>query len=139
MSVRDQYNPKREFRDTVPDDEELAELAERVAYKGSPYHKRNPGDFGLTPPSQPRADKTLCDKGDIFEKAKAEELLERGIRRGMISEREKGGFPKNVWAVQEGMPFEAQLQNHLQGTYHGYPLLPADPFHDKVLERWDEQ
>ena len=107
--------------------------------RGSPYHKKNPGDFGLSPPAKPRADKTKCDKADIFEKSIAQRLLERGVERGMISENEKGGFPKQIWSVTEGgVPMEAQLEDHVRGTYHGYPLLAEDPFHEVVLEKWEE-
>ena len=51
----------------------------RVKYGGNPEHKRNPGDFGLTPPSQPRADKTLCDEVAVFKRTTALRLLRKGI------------------------------------------------------------
>lgn len=37
----------------------LAKLASQVKYGGNPEHKRNPGNFGLTPPSGPRPGKSL--------------------------------------------------------------------------------
>ncbi len=111
-----------------------------VRYVGSPYHKRNPGDFGLDPPSLPRPDKTLCDPAGIFRKSAAQELLLAGVRRGLVSERFEDGFPQNVWAVTpQGIPLEAQLQNRLNGEYHGYPLPSSDPLSEAVCQWWLEE
>ena len=47
-----QFNPKRRLlQPSAEDVERLCVLAEKVVYGGNPEHKRNPGDFGLTPPS----------------------------------------------------------------------------------------
>ncbi|QDG54898.1 hypothetical protein FIV42_15430 [Persicimonas caeni] len=111
-----------------------------MEYAGNPVHKRNPGDFGLTPPAAPSPDKTLCDGAEIFEKARAQELLSEGIRRGLVSAQQRGKFPQNVWAVTAtGIPLEAQLENHVKGTYHGYPLASNDPLREKVLEWWEDK
>jgi hypothetical protein len=49
---------------------------------------------------------------------------------------ERDGWPQNVWAVTErGEPLEAQLEG--QGVYHGYPMAEADPFREKILDRWE--
>lgn len=93
----------------------------------------------MTPPAAPRPDKTLCDRVEVFREQEAVNLLREGIRKGLISERRDGEFPRNVWAVTEdGSPVEAQLQNREQGIYHGYPMTSADPFAEKVLEKWNE-
>ncbi len=140
MSVRDNFNPKRRLCSPRPDAKTRAELRGAVAYTGSPYHKRDPGDFGLTPPAAPRPDKTLCDRVAVFEKAQAQKLLEKGVERGLVSEQMRNDFPQNIWSVTpQGAPLEAQLENRELGTYHGYPLLPHDPLHKKVLEWWEEQ
>ena len=133
---RVKFNPKRRIRaDADPD--ELAVLAERVKYTGSPYHKRNPGDFGLSPPSQPRPDKTLCDMAGITTVRESLRLLRRGVSKGLISERTRGGFPQNIWSVTEdGIPLEAQLENMEQGAYHGYPMPSSDDFREQILRRW---
>ena len=133
---RQQFNDKRRIRQPRSH-ENLADLAEEVLYTGNSAHKRNPGDFGLTPPAGPRGDKTLCDSVGIFSKAIAMRLLKAGIARGLVSEQIRGKFPQNVWAVDEnGNPHEAQLENRSQGTYHGYPLAWNDPFRDAVLTFW---
>jgi len=135
--TRSTFNPKRRIRTAAPDDD-LADLTKRVKYTGSPYHKRNPGDFGLSPPSQPRPHKTLCDDmTDITTVKESLRLLRRGVSKGLISEQTRGGFPQNVWAVTEdGVPLEAQLTNREKGVYHGYPMPSTDNFRDEVLRHW---
>jgi hypothetical protein len=100
--------------------------------------KKNPGDFGLTPPASPRRDKTLCDGVNIFQKAVALKLLKEGVRRSLVSEQTRNGYPQNIWAVTaDGVPLEAQLENPGNGTYHGYPMPENDAFRDKVIEKWE--
>ena len=133
---RRRFNDKRRIR-SPSGIENLSDLAARVTYTGNPFHKSNPGDFGLTPPASPREDKTLCDSVDILSRAVALRLLRRGIERGLISVQMRGEFPQNVWVVDEnGSPLEAQLENRTQGDYHGYPLALNDPFRDQVLAFW---
>ena len=133
---RSTFNPKRKIRTAVSDDD-LADLAKRVKYTGSPYHKRNPGDFGLTPPAQPHGDKMLCDMIGITTVRESLRLLRRGVSKGLISEQTRGGFPQNIWSVtDDGIPLEAQLENREKGTYHGYPMPLSDDFRDQVLIRW---
>ncbi len=116
---------------------ERARLLSLVSYGGNPEHKKNPGDFGLTPPSEPRADSTLCDVVRVFSRAEALGLLQHGICRGLFSERRVGGFPQNIWSMTgTGVPLEAQLENREKGVYHGYPLLGTDPFAEEVRRRW---
>jgi hypothetical protein len=141
MRTRKSFNPKRRLRTGMPLDgagEVLQELAAMVRYGGNPEHKRNPGDFGLDPPSSPRLGKTLCDAVNIHTRAAALELLRRGLTKGFVSVRERNGWPQNVWAVTEaGEPLEAQLEN--DGVYHGYPMPMDDPFRDEVLARWNQR
>ncbi|EAZ98216.1 hypothetical protein [Marinobacter sp. ELB17] len=46
------YNPKRKLQKTLTA-EQLSALARAVIYGGNPEHKRNPGNFGLTPSADP--------------------------------------------------------------------------------------
>jgi len=113
-------------------------LAKKVHYVGNPEHKRNPGDFALTPPSAPRADKTLCDLAGIRLKSDAVSVLRGGVLKGLISDKKRGTFPQNIWSVNsERIPFEAQLDNQETGTYHGYPMPEADPFREIILRAWE--
>ena len=102
-----------------------------ATYEGNPVHKRNPGDFGLTPPASPRPDKTLCDEAGIFKKAEARRLLHRGIEHGLVSETaDADGFPKEIWVVDEGgNVFEAIHGGSTKSAYHGYPIRRSDPFY----------
>lgn len=71
----------------------------------------------------------------IYSRSQALSLLREGVNRGTFSAQERDGWPQNVWAVTDkGQPLEAQLETN--GTYHGYPMSDADPFREKVLERW---
>jgi hypothetical protein len=122
-SVRSKFNLKRRFSHSKASPAALKQLATEVGYGGNPAHKRNPGDFNLTPPALPRDDKSLCDSVAIFKRAEALKRLREGILRGMVSEWDGGGYPKNIWSMTEdGIPLEAQLENSVNGTYHGYPL-----------------
>ena len=138
MPRRRRFNPKRRIRE-LGDSDELNRLARRVKYTGNPAHKRNPGDFGLAPPAQPRPDKTLCDAVSIATLLESTRLLRQGVTRGLISEQTRGDFPQNIWAVtSDGVPLEAQLEDRTQGTYHGYPMPSTDDFRDEVLRRWNQ-
>ena len=143
MVKRQSGNPKRKMREKPGSEAErnaLNELASKVSYTRNPAHKRNPGDFGLNPPSQPREGKTLCDGAGIVTRGVAEALLRRGVRLGLVSVQVRKGWPQNVWAVHDrNIPVEAMLENPETGTYHGYPLQRADPFCGEVLERWEPE
>jgi hypothetical protein len=131
------YNPKRKLQEQLTQ-HQLDSLAGSVKYGGNPEHKRNPGNFGLTPPASPRQDKTLCDDCGIFDKSIAASLLSRGAKKGIVSVQKKGRWPQNIWAVTgEGYPVEAQLENQGNGTYHGYPMPESDPMRDEIIKRWN--
>jgi hypothetical protein len=138
MIRRRSFNPKRKITANPPERADLEALAGRVRSGGNPEHKRRPGDFGLPTPAQPRPDKSLCDTAGVFERGLAEDLLRRGVLRGLIRERASdAGYPQNVRSVTDaGIPLEAQLENPDLGVDHGYPMPEADPFRQEVLERW---
>lgn len=120
MKRRDGYNPKRRVCAYGDVTEDVCETwAESASYGGNPEHKTKPSDFGLTPPTNPRAGKTLCDKARDFSKADALQLLNSGFVRHMVSLQKRGGWPQNVWAVIDDEAYEAQLENPVQGVYHG--------------------
>jgi hypothetical protein len=139
MRKRKVYNPKRRVCSTehvATRLQQLNVLGLRPRYSGNPEHKRNPGDFGLDPPSSPRLGKTLCDAAGIHTRAEALKLLTEGISKGVFSAQERGGWPQNVWAVTgDGQALEAQHEGG--GVYHGYPMPQDDPLRDEVLARWE--
>jgi hypothetical protein len=132
---RESFNPKRALHDAATlSPAQVKHWAEAARYGGNPEHKRNPGDFGLTPPATPRMGKTLCDNVGIFSRSAALDLLRDGFRRGLVSRQQRDGWPQNVWAITPaGEPFEAQLEGN--GVYHGYPMPENDPFRGVVLKR----
>ena len=112
-------------------------MVQEIKYGGNPEHKKNPGDFLLTPPSAPRPAKSLCDTVQIFSKTVAIQYIKDGLQKGMISQQMKGKWPQNIWALtNEGKPLEAQLENPETGVYHGYPLPESDPFSNEVIKEW---
>lgn len=118
--------------------ERCQRLALAARYGGNPVHKRNPGDFGLDPPSRPKPEKTLCDGANIFQRSIAVGLLQEGMRRGLFSTLICGDWPKYVWSVTaDGIPVEAIMENEGVGAYHGYPMRVGDPLGDEVLRRWN--
>lgn len=132
MRARKAYNPKRRLSEA---NLALAPPLDTLRYSGNPEHKRNPGDFGLDPPSSPRLGKTLCDGVGIFRRADALSLLKSGFALGLVSVQTRHGWPQNVWAVTaDGKPVEAQLDS--EGSYHGYPMPQGDPFREEILARW---
>jgi hypothetical protein len=129
-------NPKHRFANS-PARVDLERLAREVRYFGNGEHKKNPGDFGLSPPLGPRPGKTLCDGANILHHRVAFRLLREGIRRGLVSQQVRGNYPQNVWAVTEdGIALEAQLDNRETGSYHGYPMREDDAFRKKVISKW---
>lgn len=129
---------RRTMRKEPLDDQQKAHLRTHTVYEGVPYHKRSPGDFGLTPPAAPRKDKTLCDKANISKRAEADALLKRAVNVGLASVHEGTvNFPKQLWVVDDsGQVFEAMHGGSCKGAYHGYPVRRNDPFFDEVVSAW---
>jgi len=138
------YKPRH--RDILPFEEfiskknEYHELGRQARYIGNPVHKKYPGDFDLDPPSNPRPDKTLCDKVNILKIEEASRLLKEAFRRGLISQAKAQNsdiWPKHVWAMtEEGHPVEAVYDDH---GYHGYPIPDArTPLYEEIVKRWKD-
>lgn len=138
------YNTNRKIQRNLSP-EYCAELAKKVGYGGNPEHKRNPGNFGLSPPSShlKNPTKALCDTVNITTRKNALKNLKAGVKKGLISKQTRGeephDYPQNIWSVlEDGTVLEAQLENSGLGTYHGYPLPEADPFVKVVRKHWEE-
>lgn len=143
MADRSKFNPKRKLAPRGSHSaEELERLVQAADCSGNPLHKRNPGDFGLTPPAQARRpsseqqSRSLCDTAEVFKRVEAVRYLRERLRRGMISEARINGWPKQVWAVtDDGYPLEAQRDR--DGSYHGYAMPKEDPMADEIKEQWE--
>jgi hypothetical protein len=133
--VREGKPPR--FRASRLNDDEKEYLRRHARYEGSPDHKRNPGDFGLTPPARPRRDKTLCDEAAVLNVSAARALFERGIERGLVSDDFDDRFPRRIWVVSDDhAAFEVKLGGSARGAYHGYPVRRSNPHYDAIVEAW---
>lgn len=101
----------------------LGSCAKRVTYVGSPEHKSYPSFAG---PPKLRSDATRCPK-HLRDADQITGWLRDAIFKGQVSD-DPGeiGYPRYVWAHQEGMWFEARLVNSEQGTDKGYPLARGE-------------
>jgi hypothetical protein len=119
------------------DDEVLSKLCETLRYVGSAHHKLHPGDYGLIPPTNPRASKSACDDLRPLLLDEAIALMKAGIRLGMVSEFGVGGAPKYVWSVDaDDEVYEAKSSSGHDAGYHGYRLGEDDPQRGHVLKEW---
>ena len=107
---------KREIN--VPRDVDLAGIAEKVSYVGSPEHKDFPSFAG-----RPllRADASRCPRW-IKDRQVVEEWLRSAILQGAVGAPWERGFPRYVWRKENDTVFEGRLTNSVQGEYKGYPL-----------------
>lgn len=127
----------RRIRKTRLTPAEQAFLRANTRYEGNPQHKRNPQDFGLTPPASPRRDATLCDEAGQIKLARAVDLLALAIDNGLVSEVSAAGdYPKQMWAYDGEYVFEAMYTSGVAGAYHGYPIRQSDPLFEAVVEAW---
>ena len=122
------------------DEAAIKRLISKVRYGGNHLHKKNPGDFGLQPPSRARAGKALCDTAQVFTLREAMEILRSGIKSRLFSPQMREGWPQNIWPVAsreaETFVFEAQIENSATGTYHGYSLPLNSQMGQAVLLEW---
>lgn len=118
---------------------ELQMLSSMAKYEGNPEHKKSPGDFGLKPPSAPRAGKNYCDPSGIKSRATAIKLLKEAFQKGLVDKRNnRDVWPKHVWAVYGDYVLEGKSSGR-PGVYHGYPLQIEDPFSDTIKGIWSKR
>lgn len=93
-STRTKFPVRQMANEDDPDRDplKLVVLHDSVSQAGNPQHKGIPGDFGLSPTTQPRPDKSLCDDVGIFDHATAERLPKCGARKGPTRRNERSGF-----------------------------------------------
>jgi hypothetical protein len=133
------YDRPISSEDALMRKDEFLRLKNEVQYIGNPEHKESSGhDLGCIPPSQPKREKTKCDRVGIFEKRKAIALLCAGFRKGLVSPNELGQkWPRRVWAVTEnGEVLEARYSGN--GQYHGFPVLDDAALEHIIKKRWNQ-
>ena len=109
--------PRRRER-FVPPDIDLAALADRVRYVGSPEHKDAVTFVGVP---RLRGDASICPR-EYNDLQLVTGWLRSAIRDGSTGGLWEGDFPRYAWHKEEGTVFEARLVNSGDGSYKGYPL-----------------
>lgn len=113
----------------VAQDRDLDAMAANAQFGSCEYHKPNRTGW--------RADKTKCPES--IDEEMAQNLLEQGLSRGMFSAQHRLDWPQHVWAVHEGVIYEANLENKEMGTYHGYPMIRHDSFAEYLSQQWENR
>lgn len=98
MKLRNgRFNPKRKLQDQLLP-EKCACLAQTVKYTGNPEHKRNPGDFGLTPPADAKPYKTHSVwHAHLGRAAAGDYLTSSGIASGDLHTTQYRHFTPRTW------------------------------------------
>jgi len=102
-----------------PPNMNLALVANRARYIGSPEHKDAPSFAGQP---RPRANASICDRSLAQNQAQITRWLRRAIRRGQVSGFWEGEFPRYVWYRNDDIVYEGRLVNREAGWYKGFPL-----------------
>lgn len=118
---RQRANPKARRIRTPPPGVDLAQVAERCRYVGSPYHKNAPGFAGEQLGHRP--DASICPHHLATRPDVVESWLRNAVTAGRTGTWENG-FPRYVWHREDETVFEARQGSPGSGTYHGYPLEP---------------
>jgi hypothetical protein len=95
----------------------LAQVAERAQYVGSPEHKDAPSFAGQP---RPRSDASICAR-DLTQEI-VQGWLRAAILRGATSAFWEGDFPRYVWFKTDNVAYEGRLINSVTGEYKGWPL-----------------
>ena len=115
--------PRRRMPMDAPSGIDLAEVAKKVRYIGSPEHKDMPSFAGHP---RPRADASICERSLSRSPENLTRTLRECIRIGRVGGPWEGDFPRYVWGQIAGTMYEARLVNRETGEYKGYPLEAAE-------------
>jgi hypothetical protein len=136
---RSQDNDNRRMLPETPARALREQLAGRVGYEGSGAHKSDPFSWGLEPYRGRQRDRTFCDlhaRFTLADQPRIPRLLRRGVLGGLIGNHSLKGDPAMLWTIDDnGWIYELRITHQGRAIYHGYPVLPADPFARKVISR----
>lgn len=113
-------NPKHLSVGKPPEGVSLEEVADKIRYVGSAYHKDIPSFAGPVPRARP--DASICPRDLAVRQAELQEWLRAAVLRGDFSAFWENGFPRYVWRREGPITYEARLINARSGEYKGYPL-----------------
>lgn len=97
---------------------DLADVANKSSYVGSPEHKDAPSFAGQP---RPRADASICDQR-LNNAADVTLWLKEAIQKRAFGSYWEGLFPRYVWYKAGETVYEGRLINRELGQYKGYPL-----------------
>jgi hypothetical protein len=131
LPQRDDAQRKRFLYDIsqVP---ELATRFNGIRYGCTGKHKSNPYIFGVAPYHGKDSERSLCDHHAGFGKPDLPRIPALLVRS------EAASLAGNLtWTIDDtGWIFEMQITNAGQNEWHGYPMLPTDPFARSVWLRF---
>ncbi len=125
--------PKQEPAPKTPSTRDLAGLAKRARYVGSPEHKVvrwwgglpeiKTGQDGRALPRAKKQRTTICPLVDDADRERATEWVREAIKAGQVEFLEGGGdFPRYVWYEADGRGWEGRCVNAGTGDYKGWPM-----------------
>lgn len=132
LPVRDDAHRKRQL-DPTPAAPTLASRFTDIRYGCYGKHKRNPYLYGVAPYHGTDTDRSLCDEHAGFLQSDMVRIPSLFLRAKLA------GLAGNlIWTVDDtGWVFELMSTNVGLNQWHGYPLLPNDPFARQVWARFD--
>lgn len=105
-----------------------------IRYGCSGKHKSNPYHYDVAPYHGKDSDRSLCDAHTGFTKpdlARVPFLFGRAKQAGLAG--------NLIWTVDDtGWIYELQVTNAGQNEWHGYPVLPSDPFAQQIWDRFSD-
>lgn len=119
MRATKRHRPQPRIIRPVPLDVDLAKIADRARYIGSPEHKDTPSLSGAP---RPRANASICDRRLAKDFDIVGTWLKSAILDGLVSGPWEGEFPRYVWYKDGVTVYEGRLVNRDSGEYKGYPL-----------------
>jgi hypothetical protein len=105
---------------SAPPGTNLGDVAGKVGYVGSVYHKDIPSFAGSVPRARP--DASICPRHLASRLVELQGWLRNAVLRGHFGEFWENGFPRYVWHREGAIIYEARLMNAQSGEYKGYPL-----------------
>lgn len=119
MRAPQRHRPAPRRISPPPPGTDLAGVAAKASYVGSPEHKDAPTFAGQP---KPRSDASICDRALSTRQDEITEWVREAIRLGATGGRWENGFPRYVWYKDGGIVYEGRLVNSGLGEYKGFPL-----------------
>ena len=123
MKSPGRHRPLRRDRSNPPEGVDLANVATRATYVGSPEHKSQRSFAGHP---RPRVDASICDSDLDWQQDLVTLWLREALLAGDVGAPWESGYPRYVWKRVDDDVYEGRLLNSGNGEYKGYPLRPEE-------------